>query len=107
MSKINQISKEGLEAVTNARTTVMELTATAEKAVQEAQMAKLKFQLALQQLFISNKLDEQCKVDMFTGAVTWPEPEVVDQITQPEQKVVEPVAVDPVVKQVKKSKKVK
>lgn len=107
MTKINQIDKEALEGILKARTKVTELTAIAENAVKDAKAAKTEFDLALAHLFLGHNLNRDCKIDMSTGVVTWPEEQKEDLIiSNPEPEVVEEL-VEPVVRKVKTAKKVK
>lgn len=78
MTKINQIDKEALEDILKARAKATELTAVAENAVKDAKAAKTEFDLALAHLFLGHNLNRDCKIDMSTGVVTWPE-ETVEQ----------------------------
>lgn len=108
MEKITQIEKEVLTEVLAARTKVAELTAAAENAVKDAKNAKTEFDLALAHLFLANGLARDCKVDIFTGAVTWPE--VVEQIPEVISSVPETTTIvktSKTAKVAKKSKKVK
>jgi hypothetical protein len=87
VSKIEKISQEQLDglAILHKKNSELyqrmaQLTMAAEKAVQEAKVAELEFKLSgqefqgqIKQIFILNKLDSQCKIDLGTGFVSWPE----------------------------------
>lgn len=104
MNKVERISQEQLDglAVLHKKNSELyqrmaQLTMAAEKAVQEAKVAELEFKLSgqefqgqIKQIFILNKLDSQCKIDLGTGVVSWP-------ALKDETPVVEPVVEEPVI----------
>ncbi len=75
MTKVTQISKEDMEPIVAARAKAIEAAATAEKVLKEAKIAELEFKVNIQQLYLMNKLDPNCRVDTSTGSVTWPDDE--------------------------------
>lgn len=124
VSKIEKISQEQLDglAVLHRKNSELyqkmaQLTMTAEKAVQEAKVAELEFKLSgqefqgqIKQIFILNKLDSQCKIDLGTGVVSWPEEQfepLAKTINPVVETVVEPVKTTnkKISKKVKKSSK--
>lgn len=80
MTRVTQISKEEMEPIVAARVKAMEAAATAEKALKDARMAELEFKVNIQQLYLMKKLDANCRVDISTGSVAWP-----DEAGEPEQ----------------------
>jgi len=78
MTRVTQISKEEMEPIVTARAKAMEAAATAERALKEARMAELEFKVNIQQLYLMKKLDANCRVDISTGSVAWPD-ETADQ----------------------------
>ncbi len=75
-TRITEISKEQLAPVVTARTKTIELAQAAEQAIKDARMAELEFKVLIQQLYLEKGLDSNCRVDIGTGFVTWPEVEV-------------------------------
>lgn len=73
MAKVTEISKEQLAPIVTARAKTLELAAAAEQAIKDARMAELEFKVQIQQLYLEKGLDSNCRVDINTGAVTWPE----------------------------------
>lgn len=73
MTRVTQISKEEIEPVVAARGKVMESAAAAEKALKDAKLAELEFKVQIQQLYLSKGLDQNCRVDISTGMVSWPD----------------------------------
>jgi len=71
--KLTQISGEDLAPVVQARAGALELAAQAEKAYKDARVAELEYKVKVQELYISKGLDANCRIDMNTGTVTWPE----------------------------------
>jgi hypothetical protein len=41
--------------------------------MKNARLAELEFKVQIQQLYLEKGLDANCRVDITTGAVTWPE----------------------------------
>jgi hypothetical protein len=73
MTKIVQIIKEDIEPIVAARAKVLEVAGIAEKALKDARLAELEFKVQIQQLYLAKGLDMNCKVDITTGTVTWPD----------------------------------
>jgi hypothetical protein len=73
MTKTMQISKEEMEPIVAARSKVLEAAGVAEKALKDARLAELEFKVQIQQLYLAKGLDPNCKVEITTGTVTWPE----------------------------------
>lgn len=71
--KVTQINKEALEPVITARAKAVDLAQAAEQAMKDARLAELEFKVQIQQLYLEKQLDQNCRVDITTGAVTWPE----------------------------------
>ena len=69
MTKVIQINKDELEPVATARTKAVEAAQAAEKALKDARLADLEFKVQIQQLYLSNGLDVNCRVDLFSGVV--------------------------------------
>lgn len=88
MTKVTEISKEELAPVVTARTKTLELAQVAEQAIKDARMAELEFKVQIQQMYLEKGLDANCRVDINTGVVTWPEVKVEDA----EKAVVEEVS---------------
>ena len=101
-TKITKINEEQLTPIVSARTKTLELAQVAEQAIKDARMAELEFKVQIQQLYLEKGLDSNCRVDISTGVVTWPEeiPEALEEskkTTKPSRKktaknVVETVA---------------
>lgn len=72
-TKATQIDKEALEPVIAARTKAVDLAQAAERAMKDARLAELEFKVQIQQLYLEKQLDQNCRVDINTGVVTWPE----------------------------------
>lgn len=75
-TRITEIGKEQLAPIVTARTKTIELAQAAEQAIKDARMAELEFKVQIQQLYLEKGLDANCRVDINTGVVTWPELEV-------------------------------
>lgn len=75
-TRVTEISKEQLAPIVTARTKTIELAQAAEQAIKDARMAELEFKVQIQQLYLEKGLDSNCRVDIGTGVVTWPELEV-------------------------------
>jgi hypothetical protein len=73
MTRVTEISKEQLAPIVTARTKTIELAQAAEQAIKDARMAELEFKVQIQQLYLEKGLDSNCRVDINTGAVTWPD----------------------------------
>ena len=73
MARVEQIPMEKLQHVLEARKSVAELTETANQAATQAKLAELEFRIELQQVYLNNSLFGGCAIDIFTGAVKWPE----------------------------------
>lgn len=81
MTRITEINKEQLQPIVTARTKTIELAQVAEQAIKDARMAELEFKVMIQQLYLEKGLDSNCRVDINTGVVTWPDvpAEVVEE----------------------------
>ena len=77
MSKVTEINKEALGPVLAARDKAVQLAQEADRAMKEARLAELEFKVQIQQLYLEKGLDSNCRVDITTGAVTWPPEEEV------------------------------
>lgn len=75
--KVTQINKEALEPVITTRAKALDLAQAAEQAMKDARLAELEFKVQIQQLYLEKQLDQNCRVDITTGIVTWPD-EAVD-----------------------------
>jgi hypothetical protein len=73
MSKVTQISKEDMEPIVAARAKAIEAASVAEKALKDARLSELEFKVQIQQLYLVKGLDPNCRVDVSTGSVAWPE----------------------------------
>lgn len=71
--KVTQISNEALQPVITARAKAVDLAQAAEQAMKDARLAELEFKVQIQQLYLEKQLDQNCRVDINTGEVTWPE----------------------------------
>src|SRR5271157_1369150 len=78
MERIEQIPSEKLANVIKASSKVTELTKEAEQAVLQARLADLEFRVEIQQVYLNNGLSAQCVLNIHTGKVKWPEPEVTE-----------------------------
>ena len=76
-AKTTQISTERLVPLVEARNKAIALTQAAEAGVKDARMAEMEFKVHIQQLYLENGLNKDCRIDISTGVVTWPEEEVV------------------------------
>jgi len=82
-TKITQVNKEALAPVVTSRQKAIDLAQAAEQAMKDARLAELEFKVQIQQLYIEKGLDINCRVDISTGVVTWPEetpPEVEGEL---------------------------
>lgn len=77
-TKTTQISTESLGPVVEARNKAISLHQAAEASVKDARMAEMEFKVQIQQLYLEKGLDKDCRVDIGTGVVTWPEETVVE-----------------------------
>ncbi len=91
MTRITEISKEQLAPVVTARTKTIELAQAAEQAIKDARMAELEFKVLIQQLYLEKGLDSNCRVDINTGVVTWPEAQFVETVEEPAVKFAQQV----------------
>jgi hypothetical protein len=73
MEKLTQLSKEVLTTIETARVKAVNLASEADKAIANAKVAELEYRVIVQQVYLSNKLDAECKIDPTTGVITWPE----------------------------------
>jgi hypothetical protein len=73
MSKVTQISKEDMEPIVVARAKAVEAATLAEKALKDARLSELEFKVQIQQLYLVKGLDPNCRVDVSTGSVAWPD----------------------------------
>jgi len=73
MSRVTQITKEEMEPVVSARAKALEAASVAEKALKDARLAELEFKVQIQQMYLAKGLDPNCKVDISTGTITWPD----------------------------------
>jgi len=73
MTRVTQISKEEMEPVVVARGKAMEAASLAEKALKDAKLAELEFKVQIQQLYLAKGLDPNCRVDISTGQISWPD----------------------------------
>jgi hypothetical protein len=73
MTRITQISKKDMEPVLAIRAKAMEAAGIAEKALKDARLAELEFKVQIQQLYLVNGLDPNCRLDIANGAVVWPD----------------------------------
>lgn len=72
-TRVNEVSKEALAPVIEFRIKAVELAQAAEIAIKNARTAELEYQVRIQKLYIDHGLTRDCKVDINTGAITWPE----------------------------------
>ncbi len=79
-TKVTEISKEALQPVVDARNKAVELAQAAQEAIKNGRLAELEFKVQIQQLYLEKGLDANCRVDITTGAVTWPE-DIVEEET--------------------------
>lgn len=95
MTKLTQVNKEELEPIITSRSKAVEAAQIAEKALKDARLAELEFKVQIQQLYLNNNLDANCRVDISTGEVAWPEEapattsdteEVVEEAVEPTKK---------------------
>lgn len=84
-TKIMEISKEALQPVVDARTKAVDLAKVAEDAMKDARLAEMEFKVQIQQLYLENGLHQDCRVDINSGVVTWPE-EKVEETPAPKKK---------------------
>lgn len=87
MNKITEISKEQLAPIVTARSKTIELAQAAEQAIKDARMAELEFKVQIQQLYLEKGLDQNCRVDINTGVVTWPEDPLESVVEEPKSEV--------------------
>jgi hypothetical protein len=73
MNRITQISKEDMDTVVDARAKAVEAATVAEKALKDARLAELEFKVQIQQLYLVKGLDPNCRVDITSGSITWPD----------------------------------
>lgn len=78
MTKVTEISKEALQPVVAARTKAVDLAKAAEDAMKDARLAEMEFKIQIQQLYLEKGLHQDCRVDINSGTVTWPE-EMVEE----------------------------
>jgi hypothetical protein len=81
MSKIEKLDKEHLDLILVARDKAAAASAEAEKLVSAARIAELEFRVTVQEVFLANGLDPNCRVDQTTGNITWPAPAEVVETT--------------------------
>jgi hypothetical protein len=74
-TKVTEISKGALQPVVVARSKAVDLAKAAEDAMKDARLAEMEFKVQIQQLYLENGLHQNCRVDITTGKVSWPEPE--------------------------------
>lgn len=89
MNKITEISKEQLAPIVTARSKTIELAQAAEQAIKDARMAELEFKVQIQQLYLEKSLDQNCRVDINTGVVTWPE-DPLESVVEEQKSEVKP-----------------
>lgn len=75
MTKVTEISQQDLGPVSAARAKAVELAKSAEEAIKDARIAEMEFKVTIQQLYLEKGLAPNCRVDLGTGVVTWPEEE--------------------------------
>jgi hypothetical protein len=73
MARVTQITKEEMEPVVTARAKALEAASVAERALKDARLAELEFKVQIQQMYLAKGLDPNCKVDISTGTITWPD----------------------------------
>jgi len=73
MTKTTQVSKESLDPISGARQKAIDLANAAERAIKDARMAEMEYKILIQQLYLDNRLVTDCRVDLASGVVTWPE----------------------------------
>jgi len=73
MTKTTQVSKESLDPISVARQKAIDLANAAERAIKDARMAEMEYKILIQQLYLDNRLVTDCRVDLASGVVTWPE----------------------------------
>jgi len=73
MARVTQITKEEMEPVVSARAKALEAASVAEKTLKDARLAELEFKVQIQQMYLAKGLDPNCKVDISTGTITWPD----------------------------------
>jgi hypothetical protein len=71
--KTTQISREALGPISGARQKAIDLANAAERAIKDARLAELEYKVLIQQMYLDNKLESNCRVDLASGTVTWPE----------------------------------
>jgi hypothetical protein len=74
-TRVTEISKEALQPVVVARSKAVDLAKAAEDAMKDARLAEMEFKVQIQQLYLEKGLHQDCRVDITTGNVTWPEPQ--------------------------------
>jgi hypothetical protein len=72
-TKVTEISKEALQPVVAARAKAVDLAKAAEDAMKDARLAEMEFKVQIQQMYLEKGLHQDCRVDITTGRVTWPE----------------------------------
>lgn len=85
-NKIEKLTTDELQQVTELRNKVLELTTAAEKAATLAENADLKLKVFVQQIFINKRLDPQCSIDVNTGVILTPPPVKEDEKKKEEVK---------------------
>ena len=94
-TKITKIELNELAGVVNARGKAVELATKADSILKEAKVAELEYRVAVQDLYLSKGLPSNCRVDVGTGDVTYPEDEAAAQAPtaeEPAKKVAKKVA---------------
>ncbi len=86
MTRVTQISTEEMAPVIAARAKALEVAGVAERALKDARVAELEFQVQIQQLYLAKGLDPNCRLDSTTGNVAWPdETQQKTEISVPEK----------------------
>lgn len=88
-NKITKVSVDVLKPVIESRVKAVEAAKVAEQAMKEARVAELEFKVQIQQFYIENNLNVNCRVNTDTGEITWPE-EASEQPKKPEPELEKP-----------------
>lgn len=85
MTKVTKIDHDDLKQVAETRAKAVTLAKSAEEAIKDARIAEMEFKVTIQQLYLEKGLNANCRVDLGTGVVTWPEEEA-EPTSEPKRK---------------------
>ena len=71
--KVMKISQEQLQGIIAAQEKANQLAEKSQAAVKDARMAELEFRVAVNSVYLENGLHKNCKIELSTGQVSWPE----------------------------------